>query len=201
MKRDLRLGQLELVPIDGNEFLVYAYTKGSSDEIGSIGSQYEESFKNNSEDVEAFGLVACGRMVGVVSNSISIYKDNSNKVAARLDLVITDPDCRGLGIGALLVSSLFLRLVNKYQERLISLTTIAAHPAVLHCVKKIGFKAAKEMSKVPVYSRELSDEDRGAFLHQVEEEYQDRISRLKLLCIKCQDRRKIFAPWCVGKSA
>ena len=58
----------------------------------------------------------------------------------RVDLVITDPAVRGLGVGRLLVACALLRLCDRNPGCIYSISCLAAHAAIATVLAEIGFE-------------------------------------------------------------
>jgi len=191
-----RKGELEFGPIDPAEFMQLVRKHSFSEETGSnLSSQYEAELSNSAERVGVLGFHSCGRLVGAISYAHTELPFRPSFYEARLDVVVTLPHCRGLGIGALLMSGLFLHSIEELGERLVHYSTIALHPSVVKFVSHFGFSGISEW-QAPLYSLEIDEGNRSAFAAGAREEYDKRLRRLKLQCIKCM-HKSWSTPWCV----
>ena len=59
---------------------------------------------------------------------------------ARIDLVITDPESRGLGLARLLVLSGLAHILDLYGRQLYSISCLAAHEAIEKILEDFGFQ-------------------------------------------------------------
>ncbi len=59
---------------------------------------------------------------------------------ARIDLVITEPDARGLGVGRLMLLGVLTHLLETEGTNLYSISCLAAHPAIEHVLGQLSFE-------------------------------------------------------------
>lgn len=58
---------------------------------------------------------------------------------ARIDIVVVEPRFRGLGFGKLLVLAALVHVLDAYEGRLYSISSLAAHPAMERILEQVGF--------------------------------------------------------------
>lgn len=194
----LRQGNLDFRRVSAKVFLHFVKGKGRSPEAGPIGSQYEEEFKANSQKVGAFGLYACGELVGLISYGLTHLRSDLGGIGVKLDVVVTHPAIRGMGIGALLIAYLFDYISNEFGKNLQSVSTVAVHPLVARCVSRYGLKEPPAFSKTPLYTLSLGDQERKYFAELAENEIRRRIYKLRQACGECKSMN--CPPWCREKS-
>ncbi len=183
--------------ISGERFLKFLNINGKSTEIGKIKSQYETQLKETHTGVGAFGLVGCNKLFGAISYGINEIKHNPGHFALLLDVVITDLNCRKLGIGSLLMAYLFSEMSLRYDYKISSFSTIAVHPAVDHYMKKLGMKKLQGLHQAPRYNinllstNKISDE----FIKKVNLDYSLGLYNLKNTCKLCTVKG-LTPKWC-----
>ena len=103
----------------------------------------------------------------------------------RVDLVITDPAVRGLGVGRLLVACALLRLFDRNPGCIYSVSCLAAHAAIAKVLDKIGF----EHRYMP--ERNYSHEEYRLRTPDEECEFRRRVWDLARECVRSVNYRLI----------
>lgn len=189
-----RRGELEVRDVSGPEFLRLLANSSRSDATGSrISSQFEKQLRNGEPNYGAFGLFACGQLVGGLSYGI-IELRREEKLSARLDTVVTPQHVRGMGLGGFLMNEFVCRLSEKYGPDLVHFSTVAVHPAVARCVSEIGFTCV-DASDTPLYHVRVSEDEREDLLHRADNQRKKRLSQIRAECVRCQFTRGTV-PWC-----
>lgn len=100
--------------------------------------------KKRLEPETDFGVVTiehAGRLMGAgsfVVESNPQRKEEANRYG-RVDLIIVDPEFRGLGLGRLVILAVLLHLLKDHGGRLYSISSLAAHGAVARVLEEVGF--------------------------------------------------------------
>ncbi|MFT7485329.1 MAG: GNAT superfamily N-acetyltransferase [Candidatus Paceibacteria bacterium] len=199
MDAPLRKGLVELRPMESADFLPLLYRHSKSKETGSrIRSQYEKEFKERSDAVGTLGLYCCEEVVGGITFSHRPFPYEPEFFSARLDTVLTVPKFRGMGLGRILMSGLFLHSVETLGDKLHRYSTVALHPSVEHFVKDLGFEGLEE-SDTPLYAIDLGDKDRrDEFESNVRRAYSLSLQSVREQCMVCMHRP--WSPvWCRPK--
>ena len=190
-----RRAELEFGGVDVDTFARLLRRAGRSAETaGAIKSQYARELKEGDSSVGTLGFFACGRLVGALSFGRVREVLDPSRVSGRIDVVITEPDCRGCGIAGLLVSKLLEDLDAELGERLSNLSVLAIHPAIVRIVERFGF-AALSHGETPLYSLRLDDPARARCLELASSTLRTGITRLRNQCVRCQ-RHLWVKPWC-----
>ena len=161
-----------------------------------ISSQYERELAADAADVGALGVLACGKLVGALS--YGIVRLPRDGVAGRLDVVVTDPVCRGKGIGSILITGFVGELHRRHGDELRHLSVVAMHPAVERSVAALGFEAADVGPNVPLFQVALDGKRRLQVLDGSNKVLARRLADLRTDCARCKSRRA--APWCQPKA-
>ncbi|MFQ5473525.1 MAG: hypothetical protein ACE5FA_11675 [Dehalococcoidia bacterium] len=189
-----RQGILEIVSMDGSSFLRMLRLHGRSEEAGPVSSQFEKELRGESPDFGVLALRACGHTVGALSYGCLDLPFEPGTVSGRIDVVVTERHCRGLGIGGILMASLFKKLIDEHGDRLRHFSTIAVHPAIVRFVSHFGFRRI-EGGETPLYSITLNEATRQEFALQSERALALAMNRLRQRCLECR-RRRWIVPWC-----
>lgn len=82
-----------------------------------------------------------GHPAGVTSFLVetNVQRPAPPRKYARIDLVITEPDARGLGVGRLMLLSVLIHLLETEGTNLYSISCLAAHPAIEHVLGQLDF--------------------------------------------------------------
>lgn len=191
----VRQGRLELRSLDAETFLRRVRQHGASEAApGGIESQYEQELLAGDPRVAILALHACDKLVGALSYATLSLRNEPGTVGGRIDVVLTDPHCRGLGIARLLMSALFVRFVDTHGERLRSFSVIAAHPVIGRFVAELGFERL-ETGGSDLYTLQLGAEQVADFGRRADERLTACMSALRRGCVECQ-RRVWTRPWC-----
>ena len=191
-----REGRVELFNVEPQVFLDFIFRFARSEEIGVVGSQFENEIKTKAPNVGVLGLYACDALVAVLSYYISRSSREQNLVSSKLDIVVTLPQCRKLGVGALLIAYYFETILKKYGEQLATISVTAEHPGVVKTLVKYGFNRPAEFIKSPLVSLEITDKNRrDHFCKTLQQELTNRHRAVKLKCLNCQ-RFSYKTPWC-----
>lgn len=194
-KRMTREAKLEFSEMGGSRFCHVLATRAGRSEIGPVGSQYADQLRANAPEVGALAFDACHSTVGAVSYGLHPEAAAPGMLTGRLDVVMVDPKCRGLGIGGLLMAHLFSWLAQAHGANLRHVSTMAVHPAVAAFVTRLGFELVGT-ERSPLYTVDLSEpEQRERFLSGCEKEEARRLATIKTQCLKCQ-RHSYVKPWC-----
>lgn len=182
---------LELSPISGPSLLRCLEAHGKS-EHGVIDSQYQRELAADAEGVGAIGVMACGTLVGGLSYGIVPLPREG--ISGRIDVVVTDPACRGMGIGAVLITGFVTEMQQRFGDELRHLSVVAMHPAIARCVSTIGFEAADVGPNVPLHQVTLDGKRRLAVVDGASKVLARRLADLRTGCARCKSRRA--RPWC-----
>lgn len=195
----LRKGVIEVLPVDPQEFLKLVRRHSYSDETGSrLSSQFESEIRAESGRVGTMGVYCCGNLNSVLSYAHTELVHRAGHFEARLDVVLTLPHCRGLGMGALMMAAFFQNSIDALGERLAHCSTIALHPSVVQYVTRLGFTNPGE-GQAPLYSMPIHAENRDEFEAEVRLDYQRRMRALRQDCASCM-HRDYTKPWCLPNS-
>jgi GNAT superfamily N-acetyltransferase len=197
-----RLGQaaLDLIDVDPETFLGMVHHHTASDATeGGLHSQYEKELRRGDPSVRVLGLSACGTLVGAVSFGSHDLRLEPDTIGGRIDVVVTKPHCRGLGVGSVLVAVAAQRLVAVHGERLRHLSTIAVHPTIASLAEQLGFERVPT-GKVPLYTREISAEQLVDLTTTAEQLLVSSLQSLRAQCIDCK-RKAWVKPWCLPEPA
>lgn len=127
---------------------------------------------------------------GVLSFVVSTnsQKKSSANLYGRIDLVIMSANCRGLGLGRLLVLSALTQLLAVYGRRLYSLSCLAAHPAMEAILEQVGFSGVYRQGHHFKHEElRLEDQDSDQLLEDFIEKTQQA---LKVSCYKLKQMRR-----------
>lgn len=195
----LRQGEIEIASVEPELFFKLLRLHGRSEEAGgAIKSQYHDELLERDPAVGILGLKACGRLVAALSHADIPAKLHPGSMSARIDVVITEPQSRGLGIGGLLIAAFARRILDSHGDRLVHLSVLALHPAIARLVQGLGFSRL-EGGETPLYYIKLDSETRAEFSTAVDRMLRSRMTALRTRCIQCQ-RLKIY-PWCEDRKS
>jgi GNAT superfamily N-acetyltransferase len=192
----LRQAALDLIDVAPETFLgmVHHHTASDAAEFG-LHSQYDKELRRGDPNVRVLGLSACGTLVGAVSFASHDLRLEPDTVGGRIDVVVTEPHCRGLGVGSLLIASAAQRLAAVHGQRLRHLSTIAVHPTIAHLVEQLGFERVPT-GKVPLYTRQVCAEHLVDLNRTAEQLLLSSLRSLRAQCIDCR-RNAWLKPWCL----
>ncbi len=191
----MREGKLEFTTIDPKEFLLRVRRKSASPEVpGGIKSQYEHELLHGDPDVGTLALDACGKTVGALSYALLPLRNEPGTVGGRVDVVLTEPECRGHGIASLLIATLLVRFFEEHGDRLRSFSVIAAHPSIGSIAERFGFTRL-ETGESDLYTLRIEPGDGEAFANEVRRTLTQQMSGLRSICVQCQ-KSTWNAPWC-----
>lgn len=183
---------LQLEPMDGEEFLLLLRRQGRSEEAGGINSQYAKQLASGDPNFGAFSLVTCGTRIAAIS--YGLHEEPRGGISARLDTVVVHKGVRNGGLGGLMMAQLFDWMVKELGDELHHITTIAIHPAVAHFVSSLGFVDSPD--DLPRYRLDLEvPEQREQLLAATQEHLRGRLQTLKTRCLTCQ-HKSWGTPWC-----
>ncbi len=196
MQAVLRQAALEFVDVDAETFLRMVRHRTSSDAAkGGVRSQYEAQLARGDSSVQVLGLTACGTLVGAVSVGLVDLRLKPDTVGGRIDIVVTEPHCRGLGVGGVLVAAAIQRLITDHGPRLRHLSTIAVHPAIAHMVENLEFIRVPT-GDVPLYARDVEEATIAALSKRASTLLSSSLRSLRLRCVDCR-RKQWSEPWCL----
>jgi GNAT superfamily N-acetyltransferase len=196
VKHLLRQAALDLIDVDPETFLGMVHHNTASDAAErGLHSQYERELRRGDPNVRVLGLSACGTLVGAVSFGSHDLRLEPDTIGGRIDVVVTEPHCRGLGVGSVLVAAAAQRLAEIHGERLRHLSTIAVHPTIANLVEHLGFERVPT-GKVPLYTRQLSAEHLVELTGTAEQLLQSSLQSLRVQCIDCK-RKAWVKRWCL----
>lgn len=181
------------------DFLPQLYRHSSSKETGArIKSQYEADLKSEADCVGILGLYCCETFVGGITYAHKPMPYSPGAFSARLDTVLTLPKFRGMGLGKILMSGLFLHSIESLGDSLHRYSTIALHPAVGHFVEQLNFEGLQD-SETPLYAIDLAESERRAeFARQARIAHRESMHAVTSRCMTCM-KRKWSTPWCRPK--
>jgi GNAT superfamily N-acetyltransferase len=192
---DKRDGRLEFGTIDAAAFLRRLRQVGSSLEVpGGVKSQYETQLLKGETDVGTWALNACGSPVAALSYGLFPLKIEPDTIGCRIDVVLTEPACRGRGLALVLISSLMVRLAEDHGSRLRSVSVVAAHPAIGRIAERFGFDRMST-NESDIYTLRLSPESMGRVTEEARRALAAPMKNLRKICVDCQ-RRAWVSPWC-----
>lgn len=193
-----RLAELTVEPMKGEVFLSLVQHSAHAEEAGGkIKSQYEKELRAGDESVTAYAFRGCGKTVGALSFGVLDLPKVRGTVGGRIDVVVTPPEFRGLGIAGLLLAWIVRHAADTYGERLLHISVIAQHPTIGRYVTALGFES-RQCGKIPLHSIDLTSENRPQVRAQAHRTWEDRRTALKLRCLQCQKYRRL-QPWCERK--
>lgn len=182
--------------IRNEDFLYFLRSQGNSKVVGPVGTQYEKELQNKTDEVKIFAFYACDEIVGAISFSVQNLPYDKESVGLRLDTVITAKNCRGHGVGSLLISEMFRKVITEFGEKIKVISTVAVHPGVAKCMSDYSFDLPMENSSTPRFHLSLdSIEKYNSLKNKVEKELLSRHQDLKLKCFECKTNRG-GTPWC-----
>lgn len=190
-------GEVRFAFLESDTLLQFFSRYATSEGIGRVQSCSTDNIKSDSFKAMGFGIYACDDLIGAISYELTESTLRPSYYSAKLDVVSVVPDIRGMGIGSLLMGTLFLRISQYFGYNLVHLSTTAVHPAVGHYVAKLGFTTTSDDQQGPLYILNIDD---GAhfdeFLIECERSVYEKLSNLRLGCIKCMSFSRPKAPWC-----
>jgi GNAT superfamily N-acetyltransferase len=189
-----RSGKLTLEPIAAAEFLAFAH-KYSFDPVDKsrIKSQYADALTRGEPDVGVIGVRGCGELIGAISWG-AVRLPRADAVSARLDVVVTAPHCRGLGLARLLVAAFVTGMVDKFGSKIEHFSVIAVHPAVAHIVESLGFVNANMGASSPIFHRPVDEQGRLRVVQDASSQLARKMGGLRQDCARCLWRKA--QPWC-----
>lgn len=103
--------------------------------------------------MEYMALSHCQEPAGVLSLVIqkNAMRRQSDNLFARIDIVVVAPRFRGLGFGKLLVLVALVHLLEAYEGRLYSISSLAAHPAIERILEHVGFTGTPRSKRTFVH--------------------------------------------------
>lgn len=190
-------GEVRFEFLESDVLLKFFQKNAKSNNVGRVTTCAEEELKSDGPRAGGYGIFACDDLIGSISFEITPSKLNPGFFSAKLDLVTVVENVRGMGIGTLLMSSLYLRLGHYFGDRLIHLSTTAVHPSVGHFMTHLGLTTANPMDEGPLYTITFQNLiELKTFMELCEKEVYERITRLRLDCIRCMSFTRPLAPWC-----
>ena len=190
-----RDGRIEFLPIDARIFLRRLRQTGSSKEVpGGVKSQYEDALLSGDPNVSTYALTACGEPVAALSYGVIPLKMEPGTVGARIDVVLTEPACRGRGLALVLISSLIVHLAEKYGESLRSISVVAAHPAIGRIAERFDF-SRMATAESDIYTLKINPDTLESVTEMARGTLTENMRDLRKVCVDCQ-RRSWVSPWC-----
>lgn len=154
----LRIGKIE-----ADEFIDFAQHHARSEEIGPIGTVFDEPRDlGDNADVHAVGLFGCGRLCAV-SASILTQPTDGRAGGIKLDSVIVDRRLRRRGLAGLIVAKAFHLLLSDPQRSVAAVYAHAVHPATVRLLAKMTFRRPPPTG-APISSLNLDDDARQELL-------------------------------------
>lgn len=191
-------GEVRFAFLESASLLHFFAKYATSETVGKVQSCSVDEIKSDSFKASGFGIYACDDLIGVISYELNESKFRPGYYSAKLDVVSVIPDVRGLGIGALLMGTLYLRIAQYFGYCLVHMSTTAVHPAVGHYVEKLGFTTTNADTRGPLYTINLENSvEYDSFLALCEKDVYQRLSGLRMGCIKCMSFARPKAPWCI----
>ncbi len=184
--------ELRIAPVGSDLFLALVRRHGRV-AGGPIVSQYESELRNGAPQVGAYGLFACGRLVGALSYG-RIDLPEPKTFSGRIDVVVTEPHCRGRGVAGLLLADLLRRLLAETCPRLRHLSVIAESPSIAAYAERFGMKRQERVA-APLYSLRLDEAARRHLERAADETFANALRSLRLGCVACR-RRAWGDAWC-----
>lgn len=164
---------------------------------GWVGSQYEKQILAGEGSVGTIGLYGCDQLVGAMS--WGEHRLPRGGVSGRIDLVITEPGYRGLGIAKITMGTFVHDTEQRHGTGLEHLSVIAQHPAIGHIVRGWGF-VATQCGSAPLHQIGLDGPKRAEVLGRIRNDTRERLSNLKMSCLQCKKHRWHQA-WCRPQEA
>ncbi len=111
----------------------------------SLVSYHDSKLGVEKSGVQVLVAHAADSPAGVASFLVETngHRSGPTNQFGRIDLVIVSPECRGLGLGRLLVFAVIIQLLEVYGHSLYSMSCLAAHPAVEKCLEEVGFRGER----------------------------------------------------------
>jgi GNAT superfamily N-acetyltransferase len=154
----------KIVDVEPAEFRSMAAQFARSQDVGPVGSQYEERIRAGTlagePEVGLLGIRAEETLLCAMSYGIhTLPRDRG--YSARIDLVITRPNCRGRGLGGVVMSAFFRKMFEQHGEKLVHFSVVAQHPAIEHFVVRNGFHRF-EGAQAPIFELHVDEALRSA---------------------------------------
>ncbi len=170
---------------------------GSSEHPDGVTSQFERELRAGRPGFGVLGLRTCDRLAGGISFGQMALPRQPEARGARIDVVLTQPEVRGQGIGSILVSTLIDRLDRELGERLRLVSVVAVHPAIVRIAEELGFEGLVG-SATPLFTLRLDEPSaRERALAHVRQVLATRVGKLREGCVECQ-RGPWATAWCGG---
>lgn len=177
------------------EYREFSRRFGTSDEIGRIGTYFEDSPGDKGrEEPILFGLVGCGKLCAIVCCTVAENITGGGH-SCKLDSVIVDPDLRKRGLASILVTNAFLELMDNAKLDVTKFHSHAVHPATVRMLVNLAFSKPAVVG-APLSSIQIDDTNRADFLRRCKGTLRDGLNRLKLQCQFCLKRDRRAKPWC-----
>lgn len=189
-----KINDLEFLSLDYTRFTRFLKKHGSSNEIGTIGSQFEKMENDPNVKVEVLGLFKGDLLLSCASFGVIKLLQPKNGIGCRLDVIVTDQRFRENRLGSFVIAKLFGFFCKKYGKNLYNVSTIAAHPMVQSLMKKYGLETIDQFKKAPRYFISFNDISRQKFLNKCEEEFRMVGYNIQQKCAECRSGK--CSPWC-----
>jgi GNAT superfamily N-acetyltransferase len=191
-------GEVRFAFLESDTLLHFFSRYATSEGIGRVQSCSTDNIKSDSFNAMGVGIYACDDLIGAVSYQLTESTLRPGYYSAKLDVVSVVPEIRGMGIGSLLMGTLFLRIAQFFGYNLVHLSTTAVHPAVGHFVAKLGFTTISDDTEGPLYTLRIDGSAHfDEFLIECERIVYEKVSNLRLDCIKCMSFPQPKAIWCI----
>lgn len=186
---------IQFVRLTEEVFRDFSRRHGTSDEIGRIGTHYDDGPGDKSlETPVLFGLMGCGKVCAAVCCTMTNNPQNGSH-SCKLDSVIVDGQLRKRGLAGILVTRAFLDLMAEPEFDITMFHSHAVHPATVRLLVNLAFSKPALLG-APLSSIHIDDANRADFLRRCANTHRDGLNRLKLQCQFCLKRDRRAKPWC-----
>lgn len=191
---------LQFLRLSEELFRNFSRRHGTSEEIGRIGTHYDDGPGDKSLGTPVlFGLAGCGKVCAAVCCTLTTNPQNDGH-SCKLDSVIVDGELRKRGLASILVTRAFLDLMEDRKFDITMFHSHAVHPATVRLLVNLAFSTPAILG-APLSSIQIDDGNRADFLRRCANTHRDGLNRLKLQCQFCRKRDRRAKPWCKSRKS
>lgn len=189
---------VKLRPAPAAELLELTAQFGRTKEAGgAIKSQYAKELATGDESVGTLGVYGCGKLLGGMTFGFHRIPTTPDEISARIDVVVTRPEARGVGLAAIVVSSFAVAAADGNYGPTSHISVICQHPSITGIVSEMGFESV-DIGSAPLYQIKLEGKPRANLLRRGSQLKTVRLARLRAQCRSCPGLGSPRA-WCGGE--
>jgi GNAT superfamily N-acetyltransferase len=156
--------------------------KSSSMREPGLQSSYSGKRGDGKACFDVLTLYRKGQLLAALSYFVDTNprRKTSDNLFARIDVVVTEKDYRGMGVGKLLVITALKYVMQRWGVHLYSISCLAAHDAMARILDSVGF--ASEQRPNENYVRQtlsFTEVDRAEFAARIDRALAETIQRVR----------------------